>query len=197
MKLNNIFAIVLACALNVLPVMSKTYDAAGTHRLKVATGVRVGGIWGEKWNRDTYKVATQYEDDQFVITLYSRNDEVWNYFCKITINDFFIPSKKEIKQKQKDKKWFTYSNSDIEFFYNVEYPSIEECFANYMGFVVNSNNPAAKKRKVKGVVTFNPYFFTAGNEKKDDRKMRMVLNCHFDEVSYGIEFYDLLRFKLQ
>ena len=146
MRLTNLFAIVLACVLNVLPVMSKTYDAEGTHRLKVSTCVRVGGIWGEKWNRDAYKVATQYDGEQFIVTLYSRNDEVWNYYCKIIVNDFAIPDKKTIKQKQKDNKWFTFQNCDIEFFYDVEYPSIEECFANYKGFVVNSNDSSATRR---------------------------------------------------
>ena len=198
MKKFKLFAIVvMACALNVLPIMSKTYDAAGTNRLRVSTCVRVGDMWAENWNNLDYKVATQLTEEKFVVTLYSRNDEAWNYFCKITINDFTLPPKKIIKENLKNDKWFNYINCDVEFFYNVEYPSVEECFANYRGFAVNSKDSEAKKRKVQGKVTFCPTFFTAGNEGKDTSKMNMTLNCFFDEVAFAISFIDLLLFQIK
>lgn len=200
MKKIKLFAIVvMACVSNVLPVMSKTYDAAGTNRLRVSTCVRVGDMWAEKWNNQDYKVATQFNatEEKFVVTLYSRDDEVWNYFCKITINDFTLPTKKIIKENQKNDKWFQYNNCDVEFFYNVEYPSVEESFANYGGFAVNSKNSAAKKRTVKGQVILCSTFFTAGGEKKDTNKMNMTINCFFDEVAYAISFIDLLLFNIK
>ncbi len=195
MKKLKLFVIVMTCLLNVSLAFAETYDAMGTNRLKVLTNVRVGDMWGERWNRTDYKVATVVKEHSMVITLYSRNDEVWNYYCKITINDFSIPTWKMIKQNQKKDAWFNYKDCDVEFFYNVEYPSVEECFANYQSFVVNSKNTAAKKRTVKGIVTLSPYFFTAGNEQKDVSKMDMTLNCFFDEVAFALGFKDLLNFK--
>lgn len=195
MKKIKLFAVVVACLFNVTAAFAATYDAMGTNRLRVSTCVRVGDMWAEKWNNTDYKVATTYKGDKFVVTVYARNDEVWNYYCKITINDFSIPDKKSIKAHQKYDKWFVYSDCDVEFFYNVEYPSLEECFANYGGFVVNSKDSSAKKRKVKGKTSICNTFFTAGKEKKDVKKMDMTLNCWFDEVAYAISFTDLLVFK--
>lgn len=195
MKRIKVFAIIMACLFNVTAAFAVTCDAMGTNRLRVSTCVRVGEMWAEKWNNTDYKVATTVSETKMVITLYARNDEVWNYYCKITINDFSIPTWKMIKQHQKTGKWFRYEDCDVEFFYNVEYPSIEECFANYGGFVVNSKNTAAKKRTVKGFVIMNDYFFTASMEQKDALKMKMTINCFFDEVGFGIGFTDLLNFK--
>ena len=195
MKKNKLFAIAMACVLNVSLAFAVSYDAMGTNRLRVSTNVRVGDMWGEKWTNGMFKVATVTSDNKMTITLYSQNDEVWNYYCKITINDFSLPTWKMIKQNQKNDKWFHYEDCDVEFFYNVEYPSVEECFANYKSFVVNSKNAEAKKRVVKGHVILNPYFFTAGNEQKDVQKMNMTINCFFDEVAFAISFKDLLNFK--
>ena len=195
MKRTYLFALIMAFALHAIPSSAKTYYAEGTNRLRVSTCVCVGNMWAEKWNNTAYKAATTYNGDKFIITVYARNDEVWNYYCKITINDFSIPDRKTIKAHQKNDKWFFYGDCDIEFFYNVEYPSVEECFANYGGFVVNSKDTSAKKRKVKGRAKFNPYFFTAGSEKKDVKKMDMAINCWFDEVGYGVDFTDLLLFE--
>ena len=104
-----------------------------------------------------------------------------------------MPDKKTNKAKQKANHNFVYY-CDIEFFYNVEYPSIEECFANYGGFVVNSKDKEAKKRKIKGVVTFNSYFFTAGNKYGDNDDEEMYICLYFDEVGYEIWLYDHLKF---
>lgn len=195
MKSIKLFAAIAACLLNALSIGAKTYNAEGTNRLRVSTCVCVGNMWAEKWNNNDFKAATVYSGDKFIITVYPRNDEVWNYYCKITINEFSIPDKKTIKAHQKNNKWLFYGDCDVEFFYNVEYPSIEECFANYGGFVVNAKDTSAKKRKVKGRVKVNPDFFTAGKEKKDVKKMDMAINCYFDEVGYAVDFTDLLLFK--
>lgn len=196
MKKIKLFAIIMTCLLNVNLIFAESYDAMGTNRVKVSTNVRVGELWGERWNRTDFKVATAINDNKMVLTLYPRTDEAWNYFCKITISDFSIPTWKEIKQHQKKDSWFYYYDCEVEFFYNVEYPSIEECFANYGCFVVNSKNKEAKRRVVKGErISLNPYFFTAGSEQKDINKMNMTLNCFFDEVGVAISFQELLNFK--
>ena len=169
------------------------YNALGTNKLRVATTVQVGGMWAENWNTKDYKVATSISNNQFVITLYPSKDEAWNYYCKISINDFSIPDKKSKKTHQKEKKDFIY-NCDVEFYYNVEYPSIEECFANYGGFAVNSKDKTAKKRTIEGIVHFNPYFFTAGDEFGDNDDEKMIMNFAIDEVVCGVYFFDHLEF---
>lgn len=150
-KTTKLVVFLTICIFSITTVFAETYDAIGTRRLRVSTCVGVGGMWGEHWNTGSYKVATQISNNKFVLSLYSRDDEAWNYYCKITLKDFVIPDRKTNKAQQKSEKWFHY-DCDIEFSYSVEYPSVEECFANYGGFVVNSKNTEAKKRTVKGHV---------------------------------------------
>jgi hypothetical protein len=169
------------------------YDALGTNKLRVATKVQVGGMWGENWNTKDYKVATSISKNQFVITLYPSRDEAWNYYCKITLKDFTLPDKKSKQTHKKEKNDFVY-NADIEFYYNVEYPSVEECFANYGGFAVNSKDKTAKRRNVEGRVHFNPYFFTAGDNFGEDDDEKMIMNFVIDEVVCCVYFFDHLEF---
>lgn len=171
----------------------QTFPAIGTNRLDVATSVKVGGFWSEKWNQTDYKLATQISKESFILTIYPSKDEVWNYFCKVTLLDFSIPDKKSIKSHQKEEKHFVY-NAKIEFFYNVQYPSLEECFASYGGFVVNSKDAEAKKRTVDGLVSFDPYFFTAGKNFGDKDEEVMRLGIHLDEVGMTIHLFDHLEF---
>ena len=198
MKTKILLTIFLIGFFNIFIAEADIYKAEGTNRFKVSTCVRVGDIWAERWNSSDYKVATTLADGNFIVTLYPRNEEAWNYFCKITIKDFTIPNRKTIYKNQNSALWFSYDDCDIEFFYNIEYPSIEECFANYGGFVVNSKNQSAKKRTVKGRVTLNPYFFTAGKRNHNNTgKENMVVNFFFDEVGFAIDFYDYLLFKIK
>jgi len=173
-----------------------TYKAIGTHKLKVATTVKVGGMWAENWNQKDYKVATTISNDQFIVVLYPRNDEAWNYYCKITLKDFTIPDKKTQKTTQKKDLDFVYL-CDVEFYYNVEYPSLEECFANYGGFVVNSKDKAAKKRIVEGAMHFNSYFFTVGNKFGDKENEKMMMSVVIDDLVYSMFLFDHLEFPRQ
>lgn len=169
------------------------YDAFGTRKLRVATTVFVGGIQAENWNTKDYKVATNISKDQFVVTIYPSNDEAWNYYCKVTIKDYIIPDKKLQKKYQKDGFNFV-ANADVEFYYNVEYPSLEDCFANYGGFVVNSKDKSAKKRTVEGRVEVNPYFFSAGKNFGDDKKDEMIMHLVLDDLIFSVYFFDHLEF---
>ena len=189
----SILTILMLCSAIMVFAEWYTYDAIGTNKLRVGTNVRVGDMWGDNWNNKDYKIATTLTTNTFVITLFSRNDEAWNYYCKINLKDFSIPDKKVRRTYQKNDKWFKY-DCDVEFYYNVEYPSIEECFANYGGFAVNSKNKEAKKRKVEGSIQLNPYFFTAGEDIGDNDDEKMVVNLFFDEVGYAIYFLDHLKF---
>lgn len=188
-----IVTIILLCNSIMSFAAGNAYKAIGTNKLRVATHVRVGDMWADNWNTTDYKVATTIANDKFVITLFSRKDEAWNYYCKITLKDFVIPDKKAIKAQQKLPYDFNYQ-CEVEFFYNVEYPSVEECFANYGGFIVNSKDPAAKRRTVDGSIILNSYFFTAGDEFGDNQDEVMIAELSFDEVGYGIYFIDHLIF---
>lgn len=169
------------------------YDAFGTRKLRVATTVFVGGIQAENWNTKDYKVATNISKDQFVATIYPSKDEAWNYYCKITLKNFSIPDKKTQKKYQKDGYNFV-ADADVEFYYNVEYPSLEDCFANYGGFVVNSKDKSAKKRTVEGRVELSPYFFTAGKNFGDDDKEKMLMHVVLDDLIFSVFFFDHLEF---
>ena len=169
------------------------YNALGTNKLRVATTVFVGGIQAENWNTKDYKVATNISKDQFVATIYPSKDEAWNYYCKITLKNFNIPDKKSQKKYQKEGFNFVYT-ADVEFYYNVEYPSLEDCFANYGGFVVNSKDKSAKKRTVEGRVELNPYFFKVGKEFGDNDDEKMMMHVVLDDLIFSVYFFDHLEF---
>ena len=190
----SIMFVLLAC--NSIPVFAdyNVYDAFGTRKLRVATTVFVGGIQAENWNTTDYKVATNISKDQFVAMIYPSKDEAWNYYCKITIKDFNIPDKKTIKEKQKKEDNFYY-NANVEFYYSVEYPSLEDCFANYGGFVVNSKDKSAKKRIVDGYVQFSPYFYTAGKKFGDKEEEKMLMAVIIDDLVFSVFFFDHLEFS--
>ena len=193
----NISLIIVAILLvvNSLAALAEynVYNALGTNKLRVATTVQVGGMWAENWNTTDYKVATNISKDQFVAMIYPSKDEAWNYYCKITIKDFKIPDKKTIKEKQKKDDNFYY-NANLEFYYSVEYPSLEDCFANYGGFVVNSKDNSAKKRIVEGYVQFSPYFYTAGKKFGYDDKEKMLMYVVLDDLTFSVFFFDHLEF---
>ena len=105
----------------------------GDNRIDVSTRVAVGEYWGERWNSKDNRIFISIRDNKFVITLYPRTEEVWNHYCKITISDFMIPDKK-IRQEHVKKSLDYIYECTVDFYYNVEYPSLEECFANYGGF---------------------------------------------------------------
>ncbi len=181
----------------------RVYSAYKQSPVNVSTCVYVGGMWGTTWDDENYNVLTSCSGNKFIVTVYPRTEQPWNYVCKITVNDFNIPTKKESKKQQKKDIWFEYPCT-VEFFYNVDYPSMEECFANYGGFMVNAKDQA-EKRNVSGVLKFNSHFFTAGNEKDKSLffglidlnkpgKMDMGLNLWVDEVGYAISFQDRLAF---
>ena len=191
-KYHVVFAI-LASILICMPVnaRNRVYKAFGTSRIDVATKVFVGNFWAENWNMTSYKSAFSISNNSFVMTLYPSNDEVWNNYCKVTLIDFSVPDKKTIKKTKKAKENFFYK-CKVEFYYNVQFPSIEECFANYGGFIVNSKNADAKKRVVEGAVWLNSDFFTAGKDFDDEHNM--IFNLFFDEVAFSIYLYDHLLF---
>ena len=193
MKKNIIFLVICFASMSIC-AKQQTFPAIGTHRLDVATSVKVGGFWAENWNSKDYKIATQVSKESFAITIYPAKDEVWNYYCRITLEDFSIPDKKSIRQHQKEGTMYDYK-CKIEFFYNVQYPSIEECFANYGGFVVNSKDTDAKKRKVDGLISFNSYFFSAGEKFGDTDDKKMLFGINFDEVGMTVYLFDHLNFK--
>lgn len=164
----------------------------GDNRIDVSTRVAVGEYWGERWNSKDNRIFISIRDNKFVITLYPRTEEVWNHYCKITISDFMIPDKK-IRQEHVKKSLDYIYECTVDFYYNVEYPSLEECFANYGGFVVNSKAPDAKKRTVVGKLRLNAKFFSCDDEyKAGDWMMARLL---LDEVGLDISFSKLLYFK--
>ena len=89
---------------------------------------------------------------------------------------------------------FFYYNANVEFYYSVEYPSLEDCFANYGGFVVNSKDNSAKKRIVEGYVQFSPYFYTAGKKFGDKDEEKMLMSVILDDLVFSVFFFDHLEF---
>lgn len=193
MKRHAFIIIILALCISDLCHAKQLWaNAIGQNRINVSTNVRVGDSWGEHWNNRNYKILSTISENSFVVTLYLRNDEAWNYFCKIKIDNFIIPPMKEIRKHIKNNQWYNY-DCQVEFFYNVEYPSIEECFANYGGFVVNSKDPNAKKRVVEAKVTLNPHFFYAGTQQYPN----MCLNLWIDNIAFAISYNSNIYFKLK
>lgn len=195
LKILIVFAFLAINSLNCLIYADGfAYPAMGTHQLEVGTCVWLGGIWGNNTNESDYMASTKVSTNSFEITLYPKQDEPWNYLCKISLKNFVIPDRKTQKEHQKGKnaKSFEY-DCDIEFFYSVDYPSVEECFANYGMFMVNAKDNA-KKRTVSGKIQFNKYFFSAGEEYgyNDDEQMVAVLSI--DNVGLAIDFLTHLKF---
>lgn len=170
-----------------------TRSAIGQNRFNVATKAAVGGLWGDSWNNKDYKILTSISNQNFELTLYPRDDEPWNYVCKIKVKDFKIPTKKTEKEQRKSKKWYSY-DCEVEFFYDVELPSIEDCFANYGGFVISSADEGAKKRVVSATLKLNPDFFIAGSKPSN---YTMTINLVLDNVGFAISFMEYLLFELK
>lgn len=177
---------------NFASARDKVYKAYDTNKLDVATKVQVGGFWADNWKFDN-KIATQVSKNYFVITLYPKKEEAWNYYCKINLKDFAIPDKKTIKEHQKEQKDFAFP-CDIEFFYNVQYPSLEECFANYGGFVVNSKDNDAKKRTIGGNIRLCWSFFNAGEKFDKGDSSEMKFTVVIDDTVLGVYMLDHLKF---
>ena len=173
------------------PILAQASKGEGDNRINVSTRVAIGDYWGENWNQKDNKIHTSINKNKFIITLYPRSEEVWNYYCRITVQDFVLPDKKERKEHVKNGTDYLYK-CNVEFFYNVKYPSLEECFANYGGFVVNSKDTEAKKRTVEGVLRLNSMFFSLGEKFKDGDWMlaRLLL----EEVGIDMYFMNLLYF---
>ena len=195
MRRINLFAIALM-AFTMVSISAfardKVFKAFGTSKLDVATKIQVGGFWADSWNMHN-KIATQVSNNDFIITLYPQKEEAWNYYCKIKLKEFTVPDKKNIKKHKKERKDFDFP-CDIEFFYNMQYPSLEECFANYGGFIVNSKDSDAKKRTIGGSIHFCWSFFSAGENFDGGESSVMEFTVEIDDTALGVHMLDHLKF---
>ncbi len=156
----------------------RQYRDSGTVSTYVSTNVNLGGTWGVRWH-ETMAANIQFSNSSFVVTVFPRNDEPWNYVCKITLQGFRTPSKEELRQHEKSKTWFDYPCT-VEYFYDVQYPTLEDCFANAGGFIVNSKNKDASKRIFDAKIRLNDTFFT------DRTDGSQILSLEFEDLGYGI-----------
>ena len=191
-KVLAIVAVALFIGIKPICAVQKTYPARKANKLDVATKVNVGGYWADSWDRKV-AIVTNFSDNSCVITLFPQNEQAWNFYCRITLKDFTIPNSKIIKEHKKSQDLYYYA-CNVEYFYNVQYPSIEECFASYAGFVVTSKDTEAKKRTIEGQIGLNPFFFSAGDKFGDKIEELMDFHLFIDDVAMRVYFMDHLKF---
>lgn len=150
-------------------------------RMPVSTFVGIGGIWGST-SQNVMGMFTKLSGTDFIIMLYDKKSEPWDYYCKVTIHDFQIPDLKTAKLAEKeDKQWWNFENCEMEYFYNIENPSLEQLFAEKGNFTLKINDEGASKRTVKCKTSLCPSFFYLGKNIK-----AQVINFFIEDISYGI-----------
>jgi len=191
-KIVTTFIVVLISSFCSSTFASHWYVARGQNKLDIQTSVNIGSIWADKW-LDDCRVVSQYDGSTLILSIYAKNANPWDYLAKVTIPNIPVPDKKEQKSRIKSQQQYQYE-CKVEFFYSVEYPSVEECLAKYNNFMVPINSDASK-RVVEGKAYINPEFFIGANTDKTNHWMyRQVIAIWFDEVGYQISFDDRLFF---
>lgn len=150
-------------------------------RMPVSTFVGIGGIWGST-SQNTMGMFTKLSGTDFIIMLYDKTSEPWDYYCKVTIHDFQIPDLKTAKEVEKvGKQWWNFENCEMEYFYNIENPSLEQLFAEKGNFILKINDEGASKRTVKCKTSLSPSFFYLSKNFNSQ-----AINFFIEDISYGI-----------
>ena len=153
-------------------------------KAQISTNAYYDGYWGE-WKDHTigyypysyqeYSLFGNYSG--FVV--YKNGGHPSEFLFKFSIDGYWVPTKKEIKEHLKSKEFFKYSGW-VEYYVTEQYPTIKAvlktfgfpCFTKESG---KSDNPCVK-RLAKAEIHIEPY-----------KKLPRNYNIWFDDVAVAID----------
>lgn len=140
----------------------------------------VNGYWS-KW-QNLYGAEFQGAINDFV--LYPEYQHPSEFFVRVRINNFYLPSKQQIKEHKKTNTWFEYSGT-VEYYVSNQYPTIESIFKDYVPWgtwknmypkLLQMEKEQYVKRTANATIKLAP------------TKEPIILNIYFDSVGFGISF---------
>ena len=133
--------------------------------------------WG-KWSNYNMKYKGTYDE----ISFYQPEDHPSDWQWKFTINNYKVPSKKELKAYRKRKEWLTYYGT-FEYYIDDNNLSIQDMIQEYGYPIVNPKNHRTykgdrpcKRKTVNAIIRICPY-----------KKHPVVYNIFFEGVGLGID----------
>ncbi len=139
--------------------------------------IYLNGYWGT-WTNLYLVTGNGYIND---FVLYYINDHPSQYFTRITISNFTVPSKDEIKYHLKNNSWYEYSGT-VEYYVSDAYPTIESILQKGWIYWMDMHPDGYThyvKRTANASIKIAPY-----------KKEPNVVNIFFDNVGIGIQFQD-------
>ncbi|MBP3344153.1 MAG: hypothetical protein J6L20_07405 [Bacteroidales bacterium] len=135
----------------------------------------IDGYWSE-WS-DEYFKCLHINNFGTVLTIFGEHEHPSEYSCKITITNFYIPSKKDMRKIKKSGKFLEYSGY-VEY-YPWEWDKLRTDKDRARDFVnrglTKVRNESNKLRKVRATISIQPF----------DNYPR-VWNVFFDGVGFAI-----------
>lgn len=148
--------------------------------------VAYDNYWGE-WNSFSSNIMFWGNYSDFII--YDARNHKSEYFFKLKINNYIIPSKKIIKQHIKSGQWFNYDGY-VEYWVHEDYPTIKDVFKKFGG---------PKRHNFEGTGIYNkdkkPIVKRVAQAKiqilcrKWGKNVQRTYNIFFDDVGYGLTIY--------
>ena len=135
------------------------------------------GYWSE-WLSLGDDVIFSGSYSSFVI--YQQNEGPWDYFFKVSLDEFKSPDKKSKKKHIKSGEWYEYTGK-VEFYISDDNTDIYEIFkkSKRAAFITKK---AMGERPVKRIVR------NATIRVKPYKRKPQVYNIFFDKVGVGINF---------
>lgn len=137
----------------------------------------LNGYWGA-WTTLSLITGSGYIND---FVLYYINVHPSQYFARITISNFTVPSKDEIKYHLKNRCWYEYSGT-VEYYVSDAYPTIESILQKGWIYWMDMHPDGYThyvKRTANASIKIAPY-----------KKEPNVVNIFFDNVGIGLQFQD-------
>ena len=144
------------------------------------------GVW-HGWDDFHYSVSGTYDD----LIFYYQADGISHYMLRITINGFWVPDKKTMKECIKNNQWLNYKGT-VEYYVCDDYPSAYDIWTKrphyYSGLLHNSlnliywnyhddqwNKRPVKRVKMQADIRIAPF-----------KKSPKTYNVYWENVGLGI-----------
>lgn len=158
--------------------------AAGPVNANVSFNSYVSVGWGT-WHNVLTCVSGTYGE----FYLHPDLDKAWNYYLKVTINNYHKPTKEEIKAYKKNNQWVEYTGT-IKYVVDDKYPTLREALMKFNRPLMHNDRNA-----------YDPNWKKPAIRKEVDCRIRFVpkkkgpgtLNIWVDDVCIGLDLNGCLN----
>lgn len=137
------------------------------------------GYWTSWGTTNDTAIYGSYEG--FIV--HPKSDGPWDYPFKFTINNFYVPNKKQRKKDIKSKKWYSFSGT-VEYYISDDFPSALHAFRTYKRpYFVKAKLPNGRPtKKIKSRATIKVAAF---------KDVPTVYNIYYDNVGLAIDLNNI------